>query len=166
MATTDTSPNTAIITEMLRHTLATVAYRGGKVLRGAPEGFDEVRAGDGARSAGEILAHLGDLFDWAGSLVEGNQRWNVSLPLPWPDGVARFHTALKAFDQALISHPVSQADAERLFQGPIADSLTHIGQLAQLRRIAGSTIRPENYFQATVVKGHVGAEQAVPTLEF
>jgi hypothetical protein len=152
--------------DLLRHTVATAAYRGGKVLRGAPEGFSETRASDGARSAGEILAHVGDLFDWAVSLVEGRQRWKNSTPLPWLEEVARFHGSLKAFDEALVSRPVTAAEAERLFQGPIADALTHIGQIAQLRRIAGSNVRPENYFLAEVFKGRVGADQAPAKLEF
>jgi len=152
--------------DLLRHTVATVAYRGGKVLRGAPEGFSETRASDDARSAGEILAHVGDLFDWAVSLVEGQQKWTNSTPLPWDEEVARFHAALKAFDDALAKKPPTAAEAERLFQGPIADALTHIGQIAQLRRMAGSNVRPENYFLAEVVKGRVGAEQAPAKLEF
>ncbi len=145
------------VNDLLRHTLATVAYRGGKVLRGAPEGFSDTRACAGARSAGEILAHIGDLFDWAVSLVEGRQTWKDSTPLPWNEEVARFHDGLKAFDEALVQKPVTAADAERLFQGPIADALTHIGQIAQLRRIAGSNVKPENYHQAEIAKGRTGA---------
>ncbi len=152
--------------DLLRHTLATAAYRGGKVLRGAPEGFSETTAGAGARSAAEILAHIGDLFDWAVSLVEGRQTWKDSKPLPWNEEVARFHSSLKAFDEALLRKPVTAAEAERLFQGPMADALTHIGQIAQLRRIAGSAVRPENYFQAEIVKGRVGADQPPAKREF
>jgi hypothetical protein len=152
--------------DLLRHTVATVAYRGGKVLRGAPEGFSETRAGAGARSAGEILAHIGDLFDWAVSLVDGRQTWKDSTPLPWNEEVVRFHAGLKAFDEALVQKPVSAADAERLFQGPIADALTHIGQIAQLRRIAGSNVRPENYHQADIGKDRTGPNQIPPKREF
>ncbi len=152
--------------DLLRHALATVAYRGGKVLRGAPEGFSETRAGAGARSAGEILAHIGDLFDWAVSLVEGRQTWKDSKPLPWNEEVERFHAGLKAFDEALVQKPVTTADAERLFQGPIADALTHIGQIAQLRRIAGSSIKPENYHRADIAKGRTGPDQVLPKREF
>jgi hypothetical protein len=154
------------VNDLLRHTLATVAYRGGKVLRGAPEGFSDTRACAGARSAGEILAHIGDLFDWAVSLVEGRQTWKDSTPLPWNEEVARFHDGLKAFDEALVQKPVTAADAERLFQGPIADALTHIGQIAQLRRIAGSNVKPENYHQAEIAKGRTGADQVPAKREF
>ena len=152
--------------DLLRHAVATVAYRGGKTLRGATEGFSETTAGAGSRSAVEILAHIGDLFDWAITTVEGRQTWKNSTPLPWQDEVARFHARLKAFDEALVQKPVTAAEAERLFQGPIADSLTHVGQIAQLRRIAGSTIKAENYFQADIARGRTGPDQAAPKREF
>ncbi|MGA7415651.1 MAG: hypothetical protein WBW33_34580 [Bryobacteraceae bacterium] len=152
--------------DLLRHTVATVAYRGGKALRGAPEGFAETRAGEGARSAGEILAHVGDLFDWAVSLVEGRQTWKDSKPLPWNEEVARFHASLTAFDEALVKKPATASEAERLFQGPIADALTHIGQIAQLRRLAGSHVRPENYHQAEIAKGRTGPDQVPAKREF
>ncbi len=162
----DSSAEVQPVNNLLRHTVATVAYRGGKALRGAPEGFSETRAGEGARSAGEILAHMGDLFDWAVSLVEGRQTWKDSTPLPWNEEVARFHAGLKAFDEALAKKPVTAAEAERLFQGPIADALTHIGQVAQLRRIAGSNVKPENYHQAQIAKGRTGPDQIPPKREF
>src|SRR5271156_3330769 len=138
MTTDSDSATDQTANDLLRHTLATVAYRGGKALRGAPEGFAETKACDGARTADETLAHVGDLFDWAVSLVEGRQTWNNSKPLPWEEEVARFHAGLKAFDEVLAKRPVAAAEAERLFQGPVADALTHIGQIAQLRRLAGS----------------------------
>ncbi len=162
----DNSAEVQPVNNLLRHTVATVAYRGGKALRGAPEGFSETRSAEGARSAGEILAHMGDLFDWAVSLVEGRQTWKDSTPLPWNEEVARFHAGLKAFDEALAKKPVTAAEAERLFQGPIADALTHIGQVAQLRRIAGSNVKPENYHQAQIAKGRTGPDQVPPKREF
>ena len=152
--------------DLLRHTVATVAYRGGKVLRDVPEGVAGVRVGEGGRTGVEILAHISDLFDWAVSLVEGHQVWKNSSPLAWPQEVARFHQTLKAFDDALVKNPVSQQLAERLFQGPISDALTHIGQIAQLRRLAGAIVRPENYFVASVEKGCVGPDQPAAKLEF
>ena len=87
--------------EFLRHTLATLAYRGGKAVRGAPADFAAFRVAEGSRTPGEILAHLGDLLDWALSMAEGNQRWQDSEPLPWEDGVRRFHAGLQAFDDYL-----------------------------------------------------------------
>jgi len=151
---------------LLRHTVATLAYRGGKALRGAPADFSSVRAKDGSRSAGEILAHVGDLFDWALSLADGGHDWRPRPPQAWDQDVARFFDALARFDARLASDAPLGCRAEQLFQGPIADALTHIGQIALLRRLAGSPVRAENYFKAEIVSGRVGAEQATPRREF
>ena len=150
----------------LRHVLATVAYRSRKAIADAPDGFAEFRGGDASRSPGEILAHIGDLFDWALSLVRGAQAWHDSPPLEWPREVARFFDVLKAFDDYLASDQPLAAPAERLFQGPLADALTHVGQIAMLRRMAGAPIRGENYFVAAIETGRVGAEQEPARREF
>src|SRR5919109_1978086 len=116
--------------EFLRHTVATVAYRGGKAVRGAPETFAAYQAGDTTRTPGAILAHIGDLFDWALSIARGAQTWNNSAPLPWDQEVARFFTALQRFDDYLASEAPLACAPEALFQGPVADALNHVGQLA------------------------------------
>ena len=152
--------------EMLRHTLATLAYRGGKAVRDAPEGFGGFNACEGARTPAEILAHVGDLFDWALALARGEQRWRDSAPLPWDEEVARFFKGLGALDAYLASDAPLAATAEALFQGPVADALTHVGQIALLRRMAGAPVRGENYFKAEIKAGRVGAEQAAPRREF
>jgi len=152
--------------ELLRHTLATLAYRGGKAVRNAPEGFAEFSAGAATRTAGQILAHIGDLLDWALSMAEGKQRWQNSKLLPWDKEAERFFLALKAFDDFLASEKPLAASAEKLFQGPIADALTHVGQIALLRRLAGTPVKGENYFLAEVSAGRVGREQAAPLREF
>jgi hypothetical protein len=152
--------------ELLRHTLATVAYRGGKAVRNAPAGFGEFRVAEGVRTPGEILAHVGDLFDWALSIARGAQAWKDSKPLPWDTEVERFFATLKAFDEYLASDAALHETPEKLFQGPVADALTHVGQIAMLRRMAGGPMKGENYHQAEVVSGRVGAEQAAPKREF
>jgi hypothetical protein len=152
--------------EMLRHTLATVAYRGGKAVRNAPAAFSEFQAGAGARTPGQILAHIGDLFDWGLSIAKGKQAWNDSKPLAWEAEVARFFAALKTFDDFLASGESLQAPAEKLFQGPIADALTHVGQISILRRMAEAPVKGENYHRADIVIGRVGAEQTQPKREF
>ncbi len=152
--------------EFLRHALATVAYRGAKAMRGAPPEFAEFAAANSARTPVSIVAHMGDLYDWALSLARGKQAWKDSKPLPWEQEVARFHAALSAFDAYLASGEPVAASAEELFQGPVADSLTHIGQLTLLRRIAGAPIRAENYAKAEIVGGRVGPEQTRPSREF
>jgi hypothetical protein len=150
----------------LRHTLATLAYRGGKALRGAPPEFSTFRTGDSTRTPGQILAHIGDLLDWALSLANGQPAWHDSPPLNWDEGTARFFTALQAFDTRLASATPPACATEKLFQGPIADALTHVGQITLLRRLAGSPVRGENYYKADITAGHVGPEQAPPKFEF
>lgn len=143
--------------EFLRHTLATLAYRAARALDDAPDSFATF---DGCgRQPIQILAHMGDLFDWALSSVQGNERWHNATPLAWPQEKARFFRALKAFDDYLASRQPLHAAAEPLFQGPIADGLTHVGQLAMLRRLAGSKTCGENFFVAKIAVGHVGADQ-------
>ena len=151
---------------LLRHTVATIAYRGGKSLRGAPASFGGFRAGDVSRPAAAILAHMGDLFDWALSIAKGAQAWHDSTPLEWDAEVARFFETLRRFDDYLQSEAPIAVSPERLFQGPIADALTHIGQIAMLRRLADAPIRAENYYQADIASGRVGAEQTPPRREF
>jgi len=122
--------------------------------------------GEESRSPAQILAHVGDLFDWALSIAKGQQAWTDSAPRAWNEEVARFFAAVKRFDEYLASGEALQASAESLFQGPIADALTHIGQIAMLRRLAGAPIKGENYFKAEIVGGRVGPEQAAPRREF
>lgn len=152
--------------ELLRHTVATVAYRAGKALRGAPDSFADFKIAEKGRTPGQILAHMGDLYDWALSCARGKQAWHDSKPLPWPQEVDRFFNAVKAFDDYLASQLPLGYSAEKLFQGAIADSLTHVGQIAMLRRLAGCPIRGENYFRAEIVAGRVGEKQAAPAQEF
>ncbi len=152
--------------EMLRHTLATLAYRGAKAVRGAPDSFASFHASETTRTPAQILAHIGDLLDWALSIAQGAEAWNNSEPLTWNQEVARFHRALESFENYLASDADLSATCERLFQGPIADALTHVGQLTMLRRIAGAPMKGENYSRAKIEAGRVGAEQAAPKREF
>jgi hypothetical protein len=150
----------------LRHTLATIAYRGAKAVRNPGPDFAEYGAPESSRTPAKILAHMGDLMDWALAMSDGRQEWHDSAPLAWEKECERFFAALKKFDDYLASEKPLQASAEQLFQGPIADALTHIGQLAMLRRMAGVPMKGENYFVAEVTVGRVGANQARPRKEF
>jgi hypothetical protein len=152
--------------DLLRHMLATIAYRGGKALRGARESFATFKASESSRTPAQIVAHLGDLFDWALSSAKGAQAWRDSTPLPWDREVDRFFTSLERLDEYLASDAPLGESVERLFQGPVADALTHIGQLTMLRRVEGAPIRAENYLKADIVAGRVGADQTPPRREF
>jgi hypothetical protein len=150
--------------QLLRHTLATVAYRGTKTLRDAPDSFANYGAPE--KSAVQILAHIGDLYDWALSMAGGKQEWHDSPPQPWAEEIERFHRTLFAFDDYLASDQPLNVSVEKLFQGPIADSLTHIGQLAMMRRLAGCKMKGENYAVASIAAGQCGLNQPAPKKEF
>ena len=152
--------------ELFRHTLATLAYRAGKAVRNAPAGFADFHAADGVRTPGQILSHIGDLLDWALSIAQGQQTWNNATPLPWEQETERFFAALKKFDDFLASGEAVQSPFEKLFQGPVADALTHVGQIAILRRMASAPIKGENYHKADIEIGRVGANQTAPKREF
>jgi hypothetical protein len=160
------TPETDARTALLRHTVATVAYRGAKVLRGAPVEFADFKLNPTTRTPVEILAHVGDLYDWALLMAQGRNEWHDSAPLPWAQETERFFRTLSAFDGYLASNLPLSTPAENLFQGPIADSLTHVGQLAMMRRISGGGIRGENYAKAQIVVGQVGPNQTSPRVEF
>jgi hypothetical protein len=154
------------MSDLLRHAVATLAYRGGKAVRGAPSSFAAFRAAEGTRTPGQILAHVNDLFDWALHLADGAHVWKDSAPLPWEGEVARFHAGLERFDAHLASGRPLGCTEEKLFQGPIADALTHVGQIAMLRRMAGAPMKGENYFKAQIESGRLGPGQSPPRVEF
>jgi hypothetical protein len=151
---------------LLRHTVATVAYRGGKAVRGVPASFASYSGDNSTRTAAKILAHVGDLYDWALSQARGAEAWHDSTPLDWDREVDRFFTTLQQFDAYLASDAPLAVSHEKLFQGAIADSLAHIGQLAMLRRLGGAKMKSENYSKADIVAGRVGSDQTPPKREF
>lgn len=151
---------------MLRHTLATLAYRGAKAVRGAPASFASFKESRTTRTPAQILAHIGDLLDWALSIAQGKEAWHNSKPKLWKLEVARFHAALAKFDRYLAGKSELSASCERIFQGPIADALTHVGQIAMLRRMEGCPIKGENYSRAKIEAGRVGAKQEKSKREF
>ena len=152
--------------QLLRHIVATLAYRAGKTVRDAPASFAAYQASPSTRTPAEILAHMGDLMDWALSIVSGRQQWHNSEPLPWPQEVSRFFAALAALDAYLASEQPLHGHVGKLFQGGLADALTHTGQIAMLRRMAGCPVRGENYYLAHIEKGRVGPDQVAPVREF
>jgi hypothetical protein len=150
--------------EFMRHALASLAYRASRALEGAPDEFGGFSGCE--RTPGQILAHMGDLFDWSLSIAEGQQRWKNSEPLPWAEEKARFFAALTAFDAFLAGTEPVHAELERLFQGPVADAINHVGHLAMMRRLAGYKIPGENFYVADIKVGQTGAEQPGPVKTF
>ena len=139
--------------EVLRHMVATVAYRGGLAVVDAPESFASFRAHETTRTPGELLAHIGDLLEGSHYLAKGEMVYLTSTPLPWKEEITRFFNAVKAFDSYLASEAPLACPVEKLVQGPIGDALTHVGQIVMLRRISGNPIRPAAYFTAEIVPG-------------
>jgi len=152
--------------DMLRHTVATLAYRGAKAIRGAPPGFGDFQASRTSRTPSQILSHICDLMDWALTQARGKQAWTDTTPEGWEEDSARFFTALRALDDYLATREPLGYEPGQIFQGAIADALTHVGQINFLRRMFGHPVRGENYFRADIATGRVEADQAAPRREF
>jgi hypothetical protein len=153
-------------TQFLRHTLATLAYRAEKVLRDAPPQFAALSLGEGTRTPLQLVGHLGDLLEWAGELAAGRWSWKAASRGEWDADCERFFAAMKHLDAQLASGAALGHPAQQIFQAPIADALTHVGQLALLRRCAHAPVRPESYGRAEIVAGRVGREQSSKRKEF
>jgi hypothetical protein len=153
--------------EVVRHTLATLAYRAAKAVRGAPASFGSFRIGSTTRTPAEILAHMGDLMGWALTIAQDREKWRDAPPQAWPDDVDRLFAGITALDQYLAgAAAIERQILLRLFQGPIADALTHTGQLTMLRRLADAPIRGESYQRAHIAAGQTGLDQPPPQREF
>lgn len=155
---------------VLRHLVATLNYRAAKVLRETPSNFGSRTFGSSTRQPVLIVAHLADLMSWAVRMAQGDASWKAEGSDDWEAEVARFFDRLAALDGALASHeslrgPLDRP-VEKLIQGPLADALTHVGQLAMLRGMAGVPIRPESYARAEIVVGRIGLEQTAARAEF
>ena len=146
----------------LRHALATLAYRAGKTLRGTPAEFGRYRTSPEAPAVVEIVAHMGDVMEWTLRMVQGAPSWTSATPLPWEQEIARFYATLKSLDDHLASGAPIAWDPGRVFQGGIADALTHTGQLAMLRRLSGFKMKGESHAKADIVIGRVGIAQTPP----
>lgn len=152
--------------ELLRHALAALAYRGGKAIRNLPEDVAALHVAEGVRPPGQLLAHIGDLMDWGLSIATGDRTWRDSKPMAWEKEVERFFASIKKFDDYLASAEPLHTTPEKLLQGPVADALTHVGQIAMLRRMGGEAMKSESYYDADIAAGRVGAEQTKPKFEF
>jgi hypothetical protein len=163
----ETKSNTDPKRELLRHALATLAYRGGKALRDAPDNFTTFCVAEGVRSPGRILTHIGDLMEWALTIAIGKREWKDSKPrLLWGQEADRFFATLKRLDDYLASNEELHTAPEKLMQGPIADAFTHVGQIVMLRRMAGAPVKSESFYEAEISVGCVGPHQASPKREF
>lgn len=152
--------------DLLRHTVATLAYRAEKALRDAPASFAGMRLSPSSRSALEIVSHLGDLMDWGERMARGEYLWEPRPVREWDAACDRFFRSVKSLDDALDQARLREYPAETIFQGPIADALTHVGQLSLMRGVVGAAVRPESYARAEIQAGRVGREQSSVRKEF
>jgi hypothetical protein len=151
---------------LVRHLAATLAYRASKVLRDVEPGFATLSVAPTTRRPVLVVAHMADLMAWALTVCDGRPTWSAAGSDDWPAEVSRFFAGLDALDRRLSESPVDEESLRTLIQGPLADALTHVGQLAMLRGMAGSPVRPESYARAEIVEGRVGIDQAPPGREF
>jgi len=152
--------------DLLRHTVATLAYRAQKVLHDVPAGFADHRQSPTSRTPLEILGHLGDLVEWGNRMANGDYKWIAVPAADWQSGCDRFFGALATFDTSIAASTFEKFSPGVIFQGPIADSLTHVGQIAMLRGIVGGPIKPESYARAEIQIGRVGTDQSATRKEF
>lgn len=148
--------------ELLLHFLAAIAYRAQKALRGAPESFPDFAAGHQARTPVQVLRHMTSLMGYTETLFQGGTYPMSPEPLPTFEAeIHRFHFQLTAVGNLIrAGTPPCSISTEQLLQGPFADTMTHVGQLAMLRRLAGSPVPPENFIFAEVAAHRLGPDQA------
>ena len=120
--------------EVLRHLVATVAYRGRVAVTGSPKRFADFRAGGSVRSPVEILAHVGDLLVGSKFLMAGEFVELTSAPMSWNNETQRFYSSVRDLDAFLATDAPLAFPVEKFVQGPIGDALTHVGQIVLLRR--------------------------------
>ena len=159
-------PSDVMSRTILRVLAATLAYRAAKVLRDAPPEFAHASFGESTRHPVQIVAHMADLMAWGVSMAAGGKEWKAEGGDEWATEVNRFFSGLAALDAAIAADGAFAGSIDKLIQGPLADALTHVGQLSMLRGMAGAPVRPESYARATIVAGRVGLEQAPPGFEF
>lgn len=144
--------------ESLRHLVAALAFRAKIAVSGAPADFARYKISETVRTPGEILAHMGDLLEGSLVLMRGEFVNLNSAPLAWEEETIRFFNAVKKFDSYLASDAPLKQPVEKITQGPIADALTHVGQILLLRRAAGAPVESGGYFAAEIIPGEIDFE--------
>jgi hypothetical protein len=135
---------------ILRHFLATLVYRTDKALGGAPNTFGGFQAGAGIRTPAELVRHMSTVLGYARACFDG--------PLPGVEARAELASEVRRLHETIdeLAHhlaagtPLKRYTEEQLLQGPLSDAMTHAGQLAMLRRLAGSPVPPESFIDAAI----------------
>ncbi len=155
---------TASERRLLRHFLATIAYRSQKAVRGAPAEFSEFRAARGVRTPHELVRHMSDVLGYARAHLRGDS-WRARRLPTFDEEVERLHEILDDLSAQLATVGLADGLPDRLLQGPLSDAMSHAGQLAMLRRLAGSPVPPENFIVARIDANNVGTHQPDPESE-
>lgn len=155
------SPDDQPKRDLLRHFLAAIAYRTQKALRGAPVGFADFRAARGVRTPHDLLRHMSDVLGYARTTFTGGS-WRAHRLPTFAAEVERFHQILEDLGRLIVEEEFGGASPEQLLQGPLADVMTHAGQIAMLRRLEGSPVPPENFIVAEVDAVNLGPDQPAP----
>lgn len=147
--------------QVVRHALATLAYRANRVLEGAPAGFGDFDAGHGVMTPCKMLAHMSLILAYARAQLLGAEFQRPTEVDEWSMEVDRFFDTIGQLDRTIEAGIAADgATALRMFQGPILDAMTHVGQLSMLRRLAGSPTPRDHYIKATITIGRTGRDQA------
>ncbi|MCL6596675.1 MAG: DinB family protein [Firmicutes bacterium] len=140
---------------MLRRLVASIGYRAARAIDGVPEAFAAFSPAPDARTPLALVEHVAELVEWSARLLEGAGEGTRAAAAPRPPGIAswseataRLAAAVRRLDGAVAGADLGAADVGRIVQGPLADALTHVGQLAYLRRLAGWPMPRQNYFRA------------------
>ena len=149
-------------TRILRHLVATIAFRASRSLRDAPASLENVRLADGGMTAGELVLHMTNVMAFALATVTCTERVSHD-ELDWQQEIDRFYSILAQVDAKLAEGAIMDPGMElRLVQGPLADALTHVGQLHAMRRLAGGPVPPTNYIKADVQIGRIALKDQMP----
>jgi hypothetical protein len=147
--------------DLLRQFLASIAYHATKAIKGAPDNYPGLQLGEGVRTPREILSHISGVLTYAHSFYEHYETTWLTLE-PWGAEVERFYAVLSRLDRSVRDSEPRGVTEEQLLQGPLSDSMAHVGQLLMLRRLAGSPVPSENFIYADIRKGAVGPDQPDP----
>ena len=147
---------------LLRHFLAALAYRTQKALRDTEPDFESFRATPKSRTPHELIRHMDSVLGYSRTFFIGGTYRAPLLP-SFRDAVLHFHEILEDVARHLeIGTEFRGINAEILLQGPFSDVMTHAGQIAMLRRLAGSPVPPENFVFADISPANLGPDQPLP----
>lgn len=147
---------------LLQHFLAALAYRTQKALRGAPPEFASFRAAPKVRTPHELIRHMDGVLGYSRTFFIGGAYRAPEFP-DFRAAIAHFHETLA--DVALHIErgtDLREVTPEILLQGPFSDAMTHAGQIALLRRLAGHAVPPENFVFAEINVKNLGPDQPLP----